>query len=302
MTDYGLDPSAPQPDPTVHLVDRQYVSQFATDSTGIQIYIAGVVGDPDGNAVTVTMKNINEAVVFSESATRQGVGAYTITFTSEQTDTPGYYTLLWDFTISSVAQEIQAYIQIGAGNPAYDALVPEMKAIVESVWVRFSDLFDSPQGGPWLQTMFQTAFSRGRLAQLLSIALGKLNTTAQPYMNYTLDASNEFPYQQWGALLEQALYVETIRHLMRSYVEQAQPVGVTVARNDRRDYMDRWNTVYLMESADLKGQLDHFKIQSMFLSRPRVLVSGGAYGNWGPTRLPGQASARGITRLFGGYF
>ena len=38
-----------------------------------------------------------------------------------QSATPGYYTLAWDFTIASVAQELQTYIQIGATNPAYDA-------------------------------------------------------------------------------------------------------------------------------------------------------------------------------------
>ena len=132
MTDYGLDPSSPQPDPTVHLVDRQYISQFATDTVGILINIAGVPGDPDGNAVTVTMKNILEDVVFTESATRSTVGTYQITFTSTQTDTPGFFTLFWDFTIASAAQEIQTYIQVGAGNPAYDALPVEMKNIVES--------------------------------------------------------------------------------------------------------------------------------------------------------------------------
>ena len=63
-----------------------------------------------------------------------------------------------------------------------------MKCIVESVWVRFADMFDSPQGGPHLQVFFQTAFSRGRLAQLLQIALGKINLTMQPAFSFTTDA------------------------------------------------------------------------------------------------------------------
>lgn len=301
--DYGLDASAPQPDPTQHLVDRYYMSQFDTSTVGITIFVAGVAADPDGSSVTVTMYDINENVVFTESATRTGVGAYQFVFTTAQSDTPGFYTLAWDFAINSIAQELQTYIQIGATNPAYDALDGGMKLIVESVWVRFADMFDSPQGGPHLQVFFQTAFSRGRLAQLLQIALNKINLTMQPNMSFTLDASGgEFPYQDWGGLLEQGLYIETIRHLIRSYAEQPLPNGVTVSRMDRRDYMDRWQSVYDMEYADYMNMLSDFKIQMMFLSRPRVLVSGGAYGNWGPTRLPGSAAARGINRVWAAFY
>jgi len=302
MTDYGLDPSAPQPDPTQHIVDRYYMSQFGTDTVGIQINIAGVPADPDGSAVTVTMFNITEATIFSVPATRIGVGLYQHTFTSAQSAVAGYYTLAWDFTISTVAQEQQTYIQVGATNPAYDALDIGMKGIVQSVWIRFADMFDSPQGGPHLQVFFQTAFSYGRLAQLLQIALNKINLTMQPNMSFTLDPGGQFPYQDWGGLLEQGLYIETIRHLIRSYAEQPMPNGVTVSRMDRRDYMDRWQSVYDMEYADYMNMLSDFKIQMMFLSRPRVLVSGGAYGNWGPTRLPGSAAARGINRVWAAFY
>jgi hypothetical protein len=201
-----------------------------------------------------------------------------------------------------VPQELQTYIQIGATNPAYDALDAGMKGIVESVWIRFADMFDSPQGGPHLQVFFQTAFSRGRIAQLLQIALNKINLTMQPAFSFTTDAGSQFPYQDWGGLLEQGLYIETIRHLIRSYVEQPNPTGVTVSRMDRRDFSDRWTSVYEMEYADYMNMLSDFKIQMMFLSRPRVLVSGGAYGNWGPTRLPGSAAARGINRVWAAFY
>ena len=300
--DYGLDESAPQPDPTAHLVDRYYMSQFGTDTVGIQVNIGGVPADPDGNTVSVSMYDITDTQVFSQAATRVGVGLYQITFTSAQSQTPGFYTLAWDFTISAVSQEQQTYIQVGATNPAYDVLDAGMKGIVESVWVRFADMFDSPQGGPHLQVFFQTAFSRGRLAQLLQIALGKINLTMQPAFSFTTEAGSQFPYQDWGALLEQGLYIETIRHLIRSYVEQPNPTGVTVSRMDRRDFSDRWTSVYDMEYSDYMNMLSDFKVQMMFLSRPRVLVSGGAYGNWGPTRLPGSAAARGINRVWASFY
>jgi hypothetical protein len=300
--DYGLDQSAPQPDPTAHLVDRYYMSQFDASTVGITVFVAGVQGDPDGNSVTVSMYDINDNVVFSQLATRSSLGNYQMTFTTEQSAVPGFYTLAWDFTINSQAQELQTYIQIGATNPAYDKLDAGMKGIVESVWIRFADMFDSPQGGPHLQVFFQTAFSRGRLAQLLQIALNKINLTMQPAFSFALTPGSEFPYQDWGGLLEQGLYIETIRHLIRSYVEMPMPTGVTVSRMDRRDFSDRWQNVYEMENADYMNMLSDFKVQCMFLSRPRVLVSGGAYGNWGPTRLPGSAAARGVNRVWAAYY
>jgi hypothetical protein len=68
--------------------------------------------------------------------------------------------------------------------------------------------------------------------------------------------------------------------------------GVTVARQDRRDYMQRWREVLQMETEDATNALEVFKIAHMGLGRPKVLVSGGAYGNYGPTRLPHSAAAR----------
>ena len=64
---------------------------------------------------------------------------------------------------------------------------------------------------------------------------------AQPHMTYTLNEPGQFPHEQWGALLEFATYIETIKHLKRSYVEQPDWQGVTVARADRRDYLQRWD-------------------------------------------------------------
>ena len=281
-----------QPDPTVDLRDYQYVSQFAMDINGINIMIAGVLADPDAQLVMVTMTNVKDEVQFTQPATRVSVGKYQIQFTSAQTSNPGYYTLTWSFLVATVAQSTKTWIQVGAENPAYDNLPDPMKDIIETTWSRFSDMFDSPQGGPHLQVYFQTAFSRGRLAQLLKIAVGYLNTMAQPYANFSVEGAPMFPYLQWGPLLEQRLYLETMKHLIRSYIEQPNPIGVTVARMERRDYVDRWNRMLDHDEKDFKSQLDTFKISMMGLGRPHVLVSGGVYGAYGPTRLPGSAAAR----------
>ena len=297
--DPGMDPSAPQPDPTVHLVDRQYISQFAQDTVGINVYVTGTLQDPDSQIVNVAMSDINGNVVFFQPAVWVSTGNYQLTFTSEQTSLPGFYTLTWSFSINAQPQAIDTFIEIGATNPAYDNLPTQMQQLVEQTWIRFADMFDSPQGGPHLQTFFQANFSRGRLAQLLQLALNSVNLAGQPYTNWS---TTNFPMAVWGGLLEKALYIEVLKHLIRSYIEQPMPNGITVARMDRRDYTDRWQTMLNLEMADYKGMIDNFRISQMFLSRPRVLVSGGAFGNWGPTRLPGAAAARGVSRIWGAYF
>jgi hypothetical protein len=283
--------------------ERQYVSQYATDVLGLHLVSSGQAKDADANNVRVTVANLETgAVILDHDATRAGIGDYRIQLTSAQSAEPGDYLVRWHYTISGDYQYFDTFMQIGVASPAYDALAPGMKEIVDQVWIRFADLFDSPDGGPHLQTYFQSRFNRGRVAQLLRVAVGRLNTVAQPHQSYTIDGDGgaSFPTLSWGPLLEQALYVETLKHLRRSYVEQPDFQGATVARLDRRDYMQRWGEILEDEEADLKSRLATFKIGNMGLGRPAVLVSGGVYGRYAPTRYAGSAAARGRfwTRMF----
>jgi hypothetical protein len=278
------------------LGERQYASQYGTPSVGFVVHRAGVPGDADANEVTVRMETLDgTTVVFERPALHPSTGTYEVILTSAETQSPGLFKMTWSYAIDGLPQTFVSLLEVGESSPAYDRLDEGMKAVVESAWIRFADLFDSPQGGPHLQVYFQTRFGRGRMAQLLGIALGRLNTIAQPHTTYSLEGppnGKQFPLAQWGGLLDQALYIEAIKHLIRSYVEQPEPVGVNVARLDRRDYMQRWESILNMEQADLKGSLDVFKMAHMGLGRPSVLVSGGVYGTYGPTRLSHSAAAR----------
>lgn len=276
--------------------DRAYVSRYATDSFGILVRPAGTPVDADG-AVTVVMAydDGTGTQVFSRAAAHTGTGEYTILLTSADTANPGYYGLTWTYQVGGVAGIYGLGIEVGPSAPAYDALDEGMKDLIESVWIRFADLFDFEVGGPHLQAYVQGNFGRQRLAQLLKISVGLLNTTAMPYQSYTLgnDGGASFPIDQWGSLLESALYVECLRHLVRSYTEQPEfQSGSGVSRLDRRDYMDRWKDVLALAEPTLTSQLQVFKIANMGLGKPRVLVSGGAYGRFGPNRLPLSAAAR----------
>jgi hypothetical protein len=279
---------------SIDIRERQYISQWATDLLGLAVIKAGVPADVDADVTVTLLSEVDSGTVFTRVATRLALGLYETQLTSAETATPGFYTVVWIYAMDTVTQEYRTYIEVGNATPAYDVLVPTMKDIVDTTWVRFADLFDSPGGGPNLMTYFQTAYNRGRLSQLLRIAVGTLNTVAQPFQSYTIDGDGgaTFPIAQWGPLLERSLYIEAVKHLIRSYTEQPMFVGGSVTRLDRRDYMDRWNVVLGMEEPVFTRQLEIFKISNMGLGKPAVLVSGGVYGRYGPTRVAGSVAAR----------
>jgi hypothetical protein len=279
--------------------ERQYVSQFGMPPLTFTVYIGGRLADPDGEAVTgrLLMQNEDgsEALVNTYAAVREEPGVYVITPSSADTQTPGYAELDWEYSISGQEQQYASYLEVGPANPAYDSLPPEMQDFLnDQVWVRFSDLFDSPGGGPNLQAYFQAHWSRGRMVQMMGIALQKINASAQPWSNYTLDGHYGvmYPIHFWGGLLASYTYVECVKQLIRGYTEQPAFSGPPVARMDRRDYTDRWRAALGDEMAELKGLLDVFKIRHIMNGSPRVLVSGGAYGTYAPTRIAGSVAAR----------
>lgn len=278
------------------LGERTYASQYGQPTVGFIVHQGGVPADADGNNVTARMETLDGVtVIFDRAVDHPATGTYETTLLSSETAAPGLYKVTWSYALDGTPQEFVTLLEVGESSPAYDRLDDGMKAVVESAWMRFADLFDSPEGGPHLQVYFQSRFGRGRMAQLLGVALGRLNTVAQPHTTYSLvgpPEGKQFPIAQWGGLLDQALYIEAIKHLIRSYVEQPEAVGVNVARLDRRDYMSRWQTILEMEREDFASQMEVFKMAHMGLGRGRVLVSGGVYGTYGPTRLSHSAAAR----------
>jgi hypothetical protein len=233
-------------------------------------------------------------LLWSRTASHVATGMYEVDLAASDTATLGDFVGIWSYQMNSVAESYTIYTTVGESNPAYDMLSSPFKDVVDQVWIRFDDLFDSPSGGPHLQTYYQAHWSRGRMAQLMGMALRKLNTIAQPYSTFSLDGhgGTQFPLQQWGGLLEQATFVEAVKHLRRSYIEQPQFIGGSVTRLDRTDYWQRWSSVLQDEEATLKSQQDTFKISMMMLAIPQVLVAGGTYGQYGPTRIAGSVAAR----------
>jgi hypothetical protein len=272
--------------------DRAYVAQYAQETLGLGVTVASVPTDAQG-PVTVTVSNEDTlAILFERTADHDGVGQYSIDLTPDDTAGLGNYRALWVYQVNGALKTFNGYYAVGSAQPAYDQLAPDMKSVVDHVWIRFADLFDSPSGGPHLQTYFQANWSRGRVAQLMEFGVGYLNTMAQPFSTYSVAT---FPTAQWGPLLEQATLVECLKHLRRSYVEQPDYQGGSISRLDRRDYLQRWEDVLADEQALMRSQMDVFKISQMGLGRPAILVSGGVFGRWAPSAYPGNM---GRPRLF----
>lgn len=275
--------------------DRQYVPQYAIDRIGLSLVRNHVPMDADGDVLVSMVSEGSGQQVFSRTAVQDGVGDYSTTFNSAETSTPGSYTLLWNYSLDGSPEYFEAGIEIGPASPAYDYLPEDFRNVVEGVVIRLADTIDSPGGGPNLTTYVQSKYGRGRIAELMRIALGRMNTMAQPFQTYTLDGEggSVFPVAKWGPLLEQLTWIETLKHLIRSYTEQPQFVGSgNVSRLDRRDYTQRWRDVLMEEEEIARDQLQVFKISSMNLGRPAVLISGGVFGRYGPTRMAGSVAAR----------
>lgn len=277
-------------------VDRKYLSRYSQPALGIRVYKAGALADADAPPVATFIPDAPTGDSWTRETTKDSTGSYSVTLSSVETSTPMLGSLRFDYFVDGVAQVYVLDVEIGPSAPAYDALSAEWQNVVDMVWAKFADLYDSPLGGPHLQVYLQTHFGRNRLAQLLGEALQVLNTASSPHQTYPLGGT-DFPFGEWGYLLGDALYIEVIKHLIRSYVEQPELVlGVAVSRTDRRDYMDRWTAVLNIELEDFRSDIKRYRMAHLGLGNISVLVAGGAYGNWGPSINPGgvgAAAARG---------
>lgn len=294
--------STPTADFRVFDHDRTWVSRYSALTLTMRVldgFGQHVAADDDAVTLTYTAEfpdgpspaTLVAAPVPSQGST--GAPDYQVTLGTAQTAVPGPYLATWGYTLNGEGRGDAQGVMIGESSPVYDSLSSDMKNIVESVWLRMADLFDSPMGGPHLQVYVQTNFGRNRLAQLLGLALDRINTVRQPTQTYAPD--KPFP-AKWSGLLSTGLYIEVIKHLRRSYLEQPTPVGVNVARLDRSGYSAAWADILRDEEGQFRDALDLFKIASMGLGSGRVLVSGGAYPTFtsGPRFLAGQAAARGF--------
>lgn len=280
--------------------DRVYISPNVPQLLGIVVQGAdGSTVDPDNQEVVANWYRQgaggSEELVQALGVNRASEGTYEVNVVGAASNVPGNYRLEFSYSVDSTPDVYNIYTIVGQSNPKYDALPLEMKDIVEHVWIKFADAFDSPGGGPHLQTYFQAHWSRGRVAQLMDQTIRFINVLGQPAMTWTIDGKGGklFPVKEWSGLLISLTLIECYKHLMRSYVEQPLLMqGTNFTRHDRRDYLDRWRVMLDIEQETAKLLIDTFKLAKISFSQPGILVSGGVFGRYAPTRIAGNQAAR----------
>lgn len=274
------------------MANFRFISRYSISNLDfVVIDSSGVAINADAAPVASFKTYASGTSVWSRATTLiQSPGVYRLTVSSTESANPGLFYVQWDYTIATVAQQYRTDIEIpSSSSPLYSTLSDGYQAVVDYAWQRFEDLFDSSVGGPHLLMYAQSNFGRERVAQLMRTALNNLNSAAQPHSTFSVeDGGQEFPHAEWGGILEQGTTVEIIKHLMRSYVEQPEAVGVTPARLDRRDYLSRWREILDVETEEYKRQLAVFKMAQMNLGRGSILVSGGIYGRIPASSNPAQ--------------
>lgn len=153
--------------------------------------------------------------------------------------------------------------------------------IANDAWEKFEDLFDSEEGGPWLRDMTLSVFNKTKMENFIDDALIVINyqnpETAFSVSEFVQEANTNAgtPVMKTSSapILTQALVLQIIRHLMRSYVEQPNPVGAQISWHDRREYLQRWREVYAIENEEYKKMLALWKRQFLNLGYTKALVS-----------------------------
>ena len=191
------------------------------------------------------------------------------------TDDVGQYLVVATFTTLQGKQSARADFEVT--DPFKDDTPSPSWVIADAAWKKLEDCFDAEDEGPWLRDMTMNYFNKDKMEAFINEALFDINIQHPP-TDLTIGA---FAYENSGQtyatadlpLMAQAVFMAVLRHLMRSYVEQPNPVGAQIAWHDRRDYLQRWQSVYAIEEEHYKRFLALFKRRFLGLGHSRVLVS-----------------------------
>lgn len=210
----------------------------------------------------------------------------------EGTDEVGHYTAIATFeTVEQGKKSARADFE--AIDP-FAQIIPSPSFIVASLtWDKLEDCFDGQDEGPWLKEMTLNYFNKNKMEAFIAETLFDINQQNPPT---ALDLSafvvtppdtdpDPTPYPTADApLLAQGTLIAVIRHLIRSYVEQPNPVGAQIAWHDRRDYLQRWQTVLQIEQEQYRRMLALWKRKYLGLGSSKLLI-GVKAGRISPTPL-----------------
>lgn len=263
---------------------RDTVSQYSTDTIGIGIYEQNQYVDPDNDEVLIAVlkEDTQTLVIENELATRDGLGLYSFALTVPVTSVKGDYTATWTYTIGGVAKEFKYEFKVVDPQPFFDSLDAAQKQLVDNIYHRVSDGFDSTVGGPYLWELPQSSFSFETISRLMIVDGMNMINYSKPKAfipPYGIGATSQKQIPPaWYGLVEKAASYELYKHLARSYLEIPAPVGVNVAHLDRREYSQKWMQMAAVEKEELEMQLRMLKRALQYGVRSRSsLLAGGIF-------------------------
>lgn len=175
----------------------------------------------------------------------------------------------------------------------FEVVDTQIRIIADGVWTKLEDCFDAENEGPWLQDMTLNYFREEKMEKFINDALFDINYQNPP-TNLTISnfVSNQNVVSTNYPLLVQGVFIQVLRHLMRSYVEQPLPTGAQIAFQDRRDYLQRWREIFDIEKAQYDRWVALYKRGFLQLGHSRLLVAAKA-GRLIPAPMRARSVGRG---------
>lgn len=233
--------------------------------------------------------NTRDTVVGVIEANGNGTGVY------NGTAQVGEYTVVATFTtLDGLVKSVRADFEV---IDPFASVSPSPSYIVaHSAWMKIEDCFDAEDEGPWLRDMTRNFFNKDKMEHFIDEALFYINQANPPTTlaigSFVASTTPPTPTVDLP-LLAQGTFLAVLRHLIRSYVEQANPVGSQIAWLDRRDYLTRWQSVLQIEQAAFDKMLALYKRRYLNLGQTRLLVASKA-----GRLLPAPMRTRNIGRGF----
>lgn len=209
----------------------------------------------------------------------------------DDTDQVGHYIANASFTLTDGSTQ-SSRVNFEVFDP-FEKVDTQIRIVADGVWTKLEDCFDAEDEGPWLQDVTMHFFREEKMEKFINEAIFDINYQNPPTGLTLVDfvkadgtPTNAYP------LLVQAVLVQVIRHLMRSYVEQPMPTGAQIAFQDRRDYLQRWKELYELEMQQYLRWLALWKRGFLQLGHAKVLVAAKA-GRLIPAPMRARSAGRG---------
>lgn len=231
-------------------------------------------------SATFTVRKPDDVVFSADGVITNEGGAFL-----RVTDTGDVGTYRWIVRFVFESGEVRSYTsEFKTYDPFIENPQTQKSIIAEEVWMRLEDCFDSELGGPWLRDQTLRYFDSSKIERFIPEGLVFINGWP-PITNFGLDTfttqvPDPDPALPPGSLqsdpdmilIVQATLLAVIKHLMRSYVEQPLPQGANIVWQSKRDYLERWNTIYNIEWDFFKEIVALWKRQFLQYGKTSLLI------------------------------